>query len=292
MNLAAASAMNALAKRGRQKITDKSRIVAHPDLHKVLSYQGFKVQSTKPGQSTYVHPKTGAKATVQDDGNWNVTYPKPKEMQKAPTSQKMRVAAGGPGSGPQGGASHYFGNQNPSSDWHKSAIAISPERVRQMTDALSKLPSFQHRTLSQQKHWVSLAPHEGLSGEAAELVDHAVNEKLDRVAAGGPGSGRHSSGLTMGKLKSAAWAHTKIAQKSGNKADHQKAADLHNEYADRLADRMKGGGYSHALGDHSNYADYHTALAKGKTPNFIPKRYDPKQDPASMSYRYTPSYYD
>lgn len=125
MNLAQANVMSLLAKAGRKAITEKSRIVAHPELHKVLKYQGFHVQSTKPGQSSYIHPKTGAKATVKDTGEWNVTYPKPAEMQKIPgkrlgkkppakviakpkikavPSTKMKVAAGGPGSGRHPGA--------------------------------------------------------------------------------------------------------------------------------------------------------------------------------------------
>jgi len=37
MNLAEANALSMLAKRGREKITDKHKIVAHPELHKVLS---------------------------------------------------------------------------------------------------------------------------------------------------------------------------------------------------------------------------------------------------------------
>jgi len=204
MNLEAVSALNVIAQRGRQKITDKHRIVAHPALHKVLSYQGFKVQSTKPGQSSYVHPRTGAKATVSDTGDWSVTYPKPKEMDEQQKSKKMKVAAGG------------------------------------------------------------------------------------------PGSGRHASGLSPGKLKKAAWSATTLAKKTGNKADHQKAADLHNEYADHLLDHLNktGGQYSRAMGEHSDFADYHKSLAKGKKPRFTPARYNPKEDPTSMSYRYTPSYYD
>jgi len=35
---------------------------------------------------------------VTDQGDWHVTYPKPKEMEKV-VDKKMKVAAGGPGSG-------------------------------------------------------------------------------------------------------------------------------------------------------------------------------------------------
>ena len=183
MNLAEANALSVLAKAGRKAITEKSRIVAHPELHKVLKYQGFHVQSTKPGQSSYIHPKTGAKATVKDDGNWNVTYPKPKELQPkirpgkkvvtkakptakatAKPSLKMKVAAGGPGSGPHPG----FG---------RAVMSIQPEHLAKLMEKLHP-----HITKTHEKR---LAEYTN--------PNTPFRDETHGFTAGGPGSGRHKS---------------------------------------------------------------------------------------------------
>lgn len=186
MNLAAASALNVIAQRGRKAITEKSRIVAHPELHKVLKYQGFHVQSTKPGQSSYIHPKTGAKATVHEDGNWNVTYPKPKELMpkkklggkkvsvKAkpamnklakpakPELKKMKVAAGGPGSGPRPG-------------YERAVMSIQPDSVAKLMERL--------------KPNIARTPK-------TQYPDETHGWTAEGVYAGGPGSGRHPGAAT------------------------------------------------------------------------------------------------
>ncbi len=221
MNLATANALSVIAKGGRKAITEKSRIVAHPELHKVLKYQGFHVQSTKPGQSSYIHPKTGAKATVKDTGEWNVTYPKPASMlpkgtkkigTKTPVktakpvakvaakpSLKMKVAAGGPGSGPRSGG------------YERAVLSIQPERIKQMMQTLH--------------------PHLERARIAKMQPAPWRREEEHGFHAGGVGSGRHKGG-GLGLLSP------------------RKAGALKQKYANQI---LESHGFTHSVARYSGY---------------------------------------
>jgi len=86
---------------------------------------------------------------------------------------------------------------------------------------------------------------------------------------------------------------TKHANKVGTKKAHLEAAKLHAIYADQVEDRMlaRNQSYSRTLGYHSDMETYHKLKAQGREVT-MPKRYNPRNDPASMSYAYQRPYYD
>jgi len=86
---------------------------------------------------------------------------------------------------------------------------------------------------------------------------------------------------------------TKHANKVGTKKAHLEAAELHRIYSNQLLVRMeaRGQSYSRTLGYHSDMETYHKQVVKGKKA-IMPRKYNPRNDPASMRYRYQIPYYD
>lgn len=99
--------------------------------------------------------------------------------------------------------------------------------------------------------------------------------------------------MALAKAAKEANAATKHAEQVGTKQAHLTAAKLHAIYADQVEDRMlaRNQGYSRTLGYHSDMETYHKLKALGREAA-MPRRYNPRNDPASMSYQFQRPYYD
>lgn len=88
-------------------------------------------------------------------------------------------------------------------------------------------------------------------------------------------------------------ALSKAAIAKGTKAAHLAAAKAAGLYCDQIWARLEpqGIGYSRTAGYYSDLQSYHERAAKGDTKARPPAKYNPRNDPASMSFR-GGTYYD